>query len=488
MNLRLIAPALATLIACGLPWSVAQAADLQGDAVQHYATIAFRSYQASVTSATALQQAIHAFVKQPSAAGLAACRTVWLAAREDYGPTEVFRFYGGPIDADPENVEVKINGWPLDEQWVDYTTDTPNSGIVNAAADYPELTGTLLAELNEKGGEKNIAAGYHAIEFLLWGQDRSATGPGDRPFTDYVDGGTAKHQDRRRQYLTQAADLLVAQLTQVTKAWDPAQAGNYRAQFLAEPTAAALKKAFTGIIMLAGDELSGERLAVAYETQDQEEEQSCFSDNTHRDTILNATGIQRIWLGQFQDLKGPGLQVLVAAKDPAAAAATTGHIAAAVAAAQSIPAPFDQAILGANSSPGRLAILTTIQQLETSADDLVSAAKAIGIDIEFGANANNAIVGIKDVAAKLPEIVAAVKAGDQAAAKAGVDAIFGQWLRFETAVSRELPTQYKALESAMNAVKNEAVRAKQPSLDKVTAATEALRQQLEAVVPLLKKP
>ena len=452
-----------------------------------YATIAFRSYSDAVSSARALQTAIHAFAVHPSSEGLVVCRRAWIAAREDYSPTEAYRFASGPIDAEPLNVETKINGWPLDEQWLDYTTETPDSGIINNVTEYASFSPDLLIELNEKGGEKNIATGYHALEFLLWGQDRSKTGPGNRPATDFIDGGTAQHQDRRRAYLVMAADLLVQQLTEVAKAWDPAVAGNYRATFLALPPTTALKQAFTGIVMLAGDELSGERLAVAYETQDQEEEQSCFSDNTHRDTIRNAEGIQQVWLGHYSGINGPGLADLVAASDTQAAARASAHVAAAIAAAQAIPVPFDQAIQGGNELPARKAVLATIEALEVTADDLVESAKKIGVDLEFGANANNAIVGAKDLQQRLPAVVAAVQAGDALAAKVAVDGLFEKWLHFETAISRQAPLNYKALESALNAVRNAAVRAKKPDVAKVTAATEAVSQQIDAVLPLLKQ-
>lgn len=482
MRTSFLATGILSVLLGSLPVSLA-AADLSAQVAETYASLAFRSYRASLGSAQALQREIAAFVAQPTAAGLTACRRAWLAAREDYSPTEAFRFVGGPIDAEPANLEVKLNAWPLDERWV----DSEGVGIINDPVTYPELTAAKLVELNEQGGEKNIATGYHAIEFLLWGEDRSATGPGDRPYTDFVDGGTAKHQARRRQYLAQISELLVAQLAEVVAAWDPAVSGNHRAKLLAEPATVAVKQAFTGGIMLAGDELSGERLAVAYETQDQEEEQSCFSDNTHRDTILNAVGIQRLWLGKYQDFTGPGLEALVAAKDPARAAAVTRQIAAAVAATEAIPAPLDQAILGANNSAGRVAVIAAIQQLETVADELVAAAKAVGIEVEFGANVNNALVGIADLGERLPAIAAAVAANDRPAAKAAVDAIFDRWLRFETAISREAPTHYKAIESAMNAVRNAAVRAKEPKPVQVQAAIDELKVKLAAVVPLLKK-
>ena len=34
----------------------------------------------------------------PTPATLEAAKRAWLLARDDYGPTEAYRFYGGPID------------------------------------------------------------------------------------------------------------------------------------------------------------------------------------------------------------------------------------------------------------------------------------------------------------------------------------------------------------------------------------------------------
>ena len=61
-------------------------------------------------------------------------------------------------------------------------------------AAFPEITAEALTAANEEGGETNISTGWHAIEFLLWGQDLSATGPGARPATDYT---TAPNAERR---------------------------------------------------------------------------------------------------------------------------------------------------------------------------------------------------------------------------------------------------------------------------------------------------
>ncbi len=176
--------------------------------VSHYAALVAATYEDTAAAATELQQAIAAFLAAPSADGLAAARKAWLVAREWYGQTEAFRFYGGPID-DDKGPEGRLNSWPLDEAYIDYVRGKPGAGIVNDPR--VAITKASLARLNERGGEENISAGWHAIEFLLWGQDRSETGPGDRPFTDYVDRA-APHAARRRQYLQVVTELLLDDL------------------------------------------------------------------------------------------------------------------------------------------------------------------------------------------------------------------------------------------------------------------------------------
>lgn len=176
--------------------------------IENYAAIVLANYEDAITTATALDAALHDFVDAPSPESLQAARASWLAAREPYGQSEAFRFAGGPID-DEGGLEGLLNAWPLDEGYIDYLEGAPDSGIINNVAHCPEITPELLASLNEVGAEENISTGYHAIEFLLWGQDQSADGSGDRPFTDYT---TAPNAERRGQYLLAASELLLANL------------------------------------------------------------------------------------------------------------------------------------------------------------------------------------------------------------------------------------------------------------------------------------
>jgi putative iron-regulated protein len=347
--------------------------------VQHYAELVYASYQDSLAGALELQDKVRAFVAQPTPEGLQAARKAWLEAREWYGQTEAFRFYAGPID-DDKGPEGRINAWPLDESYIDYVKGKPNSGIINNRK--AAITKANLSRLNERGGEENIACGWHAIEFLLWGQDFNEDGPGDRSYEDYVDG-KGKNADRRRQYLSVVTELLVDDLRYVLNAWAPGKQ-NYRAHFEDGNDTESVRKMIVGIGSLSRGELAGERMEVALASQDQEDEHSCFSDNTHRDIVNNALGIENVWLGRYvrrdgTTLQGASLRDLIAEKNPALAQRITQDIADSLAAARTVQAPFDREIVGGRDAAGRKRVQTTIDDLVRQSKDLVDAATALGI-------------------------------------------------------------------------------------------------------------
>lgn len=348
------------------------------EVAETYATNVYASYSDTLAKAQALQTAVDAFLASPSESTLTAARQAWIDARVPYGQTEVYRFYDGPIDNPEDGPEGELNAWPLDEAYIDYVEGMPQAGIINDTTAFPTITVDMIKEQNENGGEANISAGYHAIEFLLWGQDLSADGPGARPYTDYVDAGTAENQERRRTYLKLVTQLLVDDLAWVTDQWKP-DADNYRADFVAGGKAS-IQKILLGMGSLSGAELSGERMTVALDNRDQEDEHSCFSDNTHNDLYANALGIQNVYLGTYGDNDGPGIEDLVRAKDAALADKLKSQIAASVAAIQAIPAPFDQAIM---NDAGRALVTTAIQDLQTQTETTVEAATALGITINL---------------------------------------------------------------------------------------------------------
>ena len=132
----------------------------------------------------------------------------------------------------------------------------------------------------------------------------------------------------------------------LVKAWDPSDRKSYFKQFNLQKSDDALRKILSGIGILAKGELAGERIDVALDTLDQEDEHSCFSDNTHRDIQTNLQGIVNVYFGSFGPYHGPGLKNLLTQEDQRQfesvlqkAQIAVGHL----------EVPFDHALVKRNS-------------------------------------------------------------------------------------------------------------------------------------------
>ncbi len=354
---------------------------IRAEVVTSYAELAQTNYAESVEAAKTLNQRIQVFVDAPSTATLETARDAWLAAREPYLQTEVFRFYEGPIDNETNGPEGLLNAWPMDEHFVDYTTDEPDAGLINDTTF--EMTAENIEAQNEAGGEKNIATGFHAIEFLLWGQDKiDGSGAGNRPFTDYVvgEGGTAKNQDRRATYLKLLGDLLVTHLEMVHAQWIPD--GAYRTAFVEADADESMEKILTGMIVLAGFETGGERLQAALDSGDREDEHSCFSDNTHRDMIQDVQGLANVYNGTYTSQsgtkwEGKGVSHVVADLDEDLDASLKAKIAETLATANALQTPFEAEIKPGNTAGNSRvqALITKLRDTEKSLEEVFEALK-----------------------------------------------------------------------------------------------------------------
>lgn len=320
--------------------------------LETYADIAEANYTDSLITAQRLQAAVDALLATPSAEALQAAKSAWLAARVPYQQTEVFRFGNAIVD----DWEGKVNAWPLDEGLIDYVdasyggpTDENEAAVLNVIAndsftlsgetiDASEITPALLEDtLQEADGvEANVATGYHAIEFLLWGQDLNGhgAGAGSRPWTDYAAGDacTGGNCDRRGDYLKAATDLLVSDLEWIVAQWT--DGGEARETVLADADTG-VAAMLTGMGSLSYGETAGERMRLGVMLNDPEEEHSCFADNTHNDHFYNGVGVQSVYLGSYtridgSTVDGPSLSDLVAATDADLDAEMKSKLAAAV--------------------------------------------------------------------------------------------------------------------------------------------------------------
>ncbi|GLQ35822.1 peptidase [Amylibacter marinus] len=369
--------------------------------LDNYAAIAQAKYADSLSTAQALKSAVDALIAAPSDATLNAAKTAWLAARVPYQQTEAYRF-GNPIVDDWEG---KVNAWPLDEGLIDYVDATyggatdeneyaalnvianPTFTLSGTAIDATEITPELLSDTLHEADEveSNVATGYHAIEFLLWGQDLNGhgAGAGNRPATDYATGAacTGGNCERRADYLRAATDLLVSDLEWMTAQWAPKGAAR---------DGLSLQTILTGMGSLSYGEQAGERMKLGVMLNDPEEEHDCFSDNTHNSHFYDGLGVQNVYLGKYTRvdgtvISGASLADLVAAKDAgvdtalqADLAATMGELGALKAAAEGGFA-YDQ-MLERGNAKGEALIMNAVNALVKQTKSIERATVALGLD------------------------------------------------------------------------------------------------------------
>nr|WP_298684879.1 imelysin family protein [uncultured Dongia sp.] len=374
-----------------------------------YADVAEAMFGDAISTAGNLQVAIDKFIAQPTDANLKAARQAWIDSRPSYMRTEGFRFGNPEVD----DLEGLVNAWPLDEGLIDYV-DTSSYGTTSDAnpfytlnviankelqigadkVDATVIDKKLLQSLQEVGeNEANVAIGYHAIEFLLWGQDLNGTGPGagNRPASDYDTANcTNGNCDRRAAYLKAATELLIDDLGTMHGIW--ASDGAARQRLLKGDAKEGIAGILTGLGSLSYGELAGERTKLGLMLHDPEEEHDCFSDNTHNSHYYDQVGMVDIYNGTYTRLdgtvvSGPSVKDLVAAKDKAvndrvvAALATTSKAMQVLKdEADSGKQAYDQ-MIGADNAAGNKIVQDVVDGLVGQAHAVEAAVAALGLKI-----------------------------------------------------------------------------------------------------------
>ena len=376
--------------------------------VKNYSDIALAKYEDSLATAKALQTAVEAFLAKPSAESLAAARTAWIAARRPYQQTEVYRFGNAIVD----DWEGKVNAWPLDEGMIDYVdgsygteSDENPFFVVNIIAntslkvggktiDASSITPELLESLHEAGEvEANVTTGYHAIEFLLWGQDLNGTdgGAGKRPHTDFDTANcTGGNCDRRADYLRAATKLMISDIEDMVANWKAD--GKARAAVMQDPAKDGLTAILAGMGSLSYGELAGERMKLGLLLHDPEEEHDCFSDNTHESHYFDVVGINNVYHGKYTRtdgtvVEGASLSDLVKAKDAGVDAAlqkdlkTTLDKMTALKERAETKERYDQ-MIGEGNVEGNAVVQAAIDALVAQTKSIEKAVTAMGLKIE----------------------------------------------------------------------------------------------------------
>lgn len=379
--------------------------------LNNYADLALHMYSDSLTTAKQLKTALQTMVDKPTPATMDLAKQAWKMARVPYQQTEVYRFGNAIVD----DWEGKVNAWPLDEGLIDYVApsygadseDNPlytANVIANARfklsgneVDATKISKTFLAEtLHEIDGvEANVATGYHAIEFLLWGQDLNGTnaGAGKRPVTDFdVNNCSWGNCQRRVDYLLTAADLLIDDLQWMVNQWT--RKGEARSELMKNPDAG-INAMLTGMGSLSYGELAGERIKLGVLLHDPEEEHDCFSDNTHNSHFYDIKGIENVYLGEYQKLNGkiisgPSLFQLVSQQDADIANALKNDIESSLEKAQVLVTSaekegvaYDQ-LLAEDNPEGNAKIIAVVDALLVQTQSIEKVVSSLGLSkIEF---------------------------------------------------------------------------------------------------------
>ena len=386
------------------------------DVIVHYADLAQSMYGSSASTAKDMQKVILAFLDAPSAETLAKARDAWKSARTFYLQTEAFRFGNKAVD----QIEGSVNAWPLDEGLIDYV-DKKSYGeksdenplytanvigsktirIGKKTIDTTKITPELLHSLNTAGGvEANVGSGWHAIEFLLWGQNLHdpKINAGNRPYTDFDPKNcTNANCDRRAEYLKVATATLVADLEEMAALWGPKGAG--RTTLLKKQDKPALAVIFTGLGSLSYGELAGERMKLGLILHDTEEAQDCFSNNTHNSHYYDEVGIRDVYYGRYTKpdgtvFSGPSVADLIRAADPKIADEIDQKSDAALAALKKIKDTADagemyyDAMLAEGNAKGGQLIQDGVDALVAQAHAIERGVAALKLQIKVGGSAS----------------------------------------------------------------------------------------------------
>lgn len=353
------------------------------DVAKNYASLVYATYNDTYKDALDLHKSIDVFLTSPNEENLQKAKQVWLKSRNSFLQTEAFRFYEGPIDfvdeeKGMEGPEARLNSWPLNEALIDYVAGNPQSGIVQNSS--LSLTKEILAEENQKNDEKDVTTGYHAIEFLLWGQDLSLDSPGKRPASDYA---KIEKNNRRRDYLRIITDMLVDDLKFLVESWKPGKK-NYAQKFIQQDEEDVLTDLLTSLATLSSYEMAADRMGVSLDSGDQEDEHSCFSDNTHIDFIQNAQGIKNVFFGEYGSIKGASLYAFIKQKDSNLAEKIKKQLSESEKFLKKIPFPYDRELLATpKESEARHIAEHAVESLHAQAKLFQEAGTLFGLDIKI---------------------------------------------------------------------------------------------------------
>lgn len=296
--------------------------------------VAYTSLSRASQSAQVMDSKLASFMYHPNPMSQEEITQSWRQAYDDFLYTLIFSYL--PIQDPPDwhtqgisydDLLIQLDSWPIEGGYIDYIPGYPFSGIVNdLALDIDEKN---LRSQHGFTDPTNASLGYHAIEFMFWGQEgnRSAhdffpqenTAPvpindteGNSHNYDEQDitaDGTAVHtpqnHNRRRQYTKLLSEILQKDLHRVQRRWEPSN-GYYSQLLLQSNPENTLQAAFIAGQRFISEELLQKRFQLI---------SSEFSNSSQQDMHALLTGLESWYLPKEKDQQEASLGLLMQQAD-----------------------------------------------------------------------------------------------------------------------------------------------------------------------------
>ena len=273
--------------------------------------IAYTRLSNADQAAQILDSKLASFMHHPTPLNQAETQQAWRIAYDAFLTSLIFSYL--PLQDPPDwhkqgisyqDLLSQLDSWPIEGGYIDYIQNYPFSGIVN------DLTLTIdETSLRSQHGftdRSNASLGFHALEFMLWGnegqrtvydfypQENTAPIPiNDAEHADYDVYSDAltpnalpsepQNHNRRRQYTQLITELLLKDLHRIQRRWEPSS--GYYAQLVQQSRAEnTLQAAFIAAQKLISVEILNKRFALT---------SSEFSQTSQADLAALLLGIEQ---------------------------------------------------------------------------------------------------------------------------------------------------------------------------------------------------
>ncbi len=224
----------------------------------YYLSLASQQFKTTCSNAEQLQASVQLFLTAPSKKTLKETRQHWLSSHNSYIASKLFRTLNikhpeldhSQIDPVKHSLTIRIDQSPMLPGYLDAVKGYPQSGYVFSPL---PIDAETLNNEHQFSDTLYVTLGFHAIEFLLWGEGNEQA----RTSSDYATLTNIKEnpelpQARRSQLLSLTTQLLSDDLQTQCKEWTNTE-GYYPSKLSEKPEEEQNEYIVTSIEQLLSD-------------------------------------------------------------------------------------------------------------------------------------------------------------------------------------------------------------------------------------------